>query len=99
MNIIKILWKIGYDVIGLDSERGEYKVTFSSERKRRTWEQIRLGKTSVENELLDDVYVLQVNEVSFNKSGDLFVEFTDVYTNECIDCYEHNNMAPHELYD
>ena len=98
MNIIEILWKIGYDVLKSDSEKCEYVIMYTPERKRRTWKQIKDGEMQVENELLDDTYVVTVGEVSFNQCGDLYVEFIDVNTKVCIDFYEHKNMKEDELY-
>lgn len=62
------------------------------------WKQIKNGEIEVENELLDDTYVVNVGEVSFNQCGDLYVDFIDVKTKECINFYEHKNMKEDELY-
>ncbi|NOW07942.1 hypothetical protein [Clostridium beijerinckii] len=43
MNIIEILWKIGYDVLKSDSEKCEYTIMYAPERKRRMWKQIKDG--------------------------------------------------------
>ncbi|MBE6088136.1 MAG: hypothetical protein E7206_08870 [Clostridium beijerinckii] len=98
MNIIEILWKIGYDVLKSDSEKCEYTIMYAPERKRRMWKQIKDGTITVENDLLNDIYTVTVGEVCFNQCGDLYVEFTDVNTKKCIDFYEHKNMKEDELY-
>ncbi|WP_321833446.1 hypothetical protein [Clostridium butyricum] len=98
MNIIEILWKLGYDVLESNSTDKRYTITYSSERKRRMWKQIKEGTLAVENELLNDVFHITVGEVGFNPTGDLCVEFVDVNTKEIIEIFEYRNMKESELY-
>ena len=98
MNIIEILWKLGYDVIESNSNNKKYTITYSSERKRRMWKQIKEGTLTVQNELLNDIFNVTVGEVSFNNLGNLFVEFIDINTKETIDVFEYGNMKENELY-
>lgn len=98
MNIIEILWKLGYDVLKSDSADKRYAVAYSSERKRRMWKQIKEGTLTVENELLNDTFNVTVGEVSFNPTGDLCVEFVDADTKEIIEVFEYRNMKEDELY-
>ncbi len=98
MNIIEVLWKLGYDVIESNSITKKYTVQFSTERKRRMWKAIKEGTLSVNNELLNDMYYITVGELSFNDTGDLFIEFIDINTKETIDVFEYRNMKDNEIY-
>ena len=96
MNVIEILWKLGYDILSI-SEEGEYKIKFSVERKERYRNKIKKGIMTF-NRSLDDEYLVKVGDVNFNDTGNLFVEFLDVNTNEIIDTYEYKNMSNDELF-
>lgn len=98
MNIIEILWKLGYDVIESNSVTKNYSIQYSSERKRRMWKAMKEGKLSVENELLNDIYHVTIGELNFNDTGDLFIEFVDVNTKETMDVFEYRNMKENEIY-
>lgn len=96
MNVIEILWKLGWDVLSFNEE-GEYKIQFGKARKDYTDEKIRKkiigykGSTS-------DIFTVKVAEVGFNGIGNLYVGFNDIENNDCIDCYEYKNMGADELY-
>ncbi|MCB2309028.1 hypothetical protein LGL08_20200 [Clostridium estertheticum] len=84
MNILDVLWKLGYDVISFN-EDGEYKVQFGLERQKRH------GYDHM-------TYTIKVKEVSFNKLGNLVVDFTEVAEDNCFDVFEYKNMSADELY-
>lgn len=96
MNVIEILWKLGYDVLSFN-ESGEYKIEFNEERKEIYRSKIKKGLMSFEGSL-DKQYHVKVGEVTFNGLGNLFVEFLEVNTNEIIDTYEYRNMSDEELF-
>jgi len=85
MNIISILWKLGYDVLSFN-EAGEYKIMFGHDRQKRQG-------------FSQETYIVKACGVSFNGFGNLFVSFDDVETGECVDCFEFGNMGPEELYN
>lgn len=96
MNVIEILWKLGWDVLSFN-EDGEYKIQLGNARRDYTDKQIRkkvigyVGSTR-------DIYTVKVTEVSFNGFGNLFVNFEDINTGDSIDCYEYKNMGTDELF-
>lgn len=96
MNVIQILWKLGYDVLSFNDD-GEYTIVFNKARKKIYSSKIKKGIIKFDGSL-DDKYTVKVGEVSFNGSGDLFVEFLDVNTDEVIDAYEYRNMEEDELF-
>lgn len=93
MNIIQILWKLGYDVIESDSVEKKYVIQYSAERRRRM-----RAKTSVDDKELIKFFHVTIGDVQFNEVGDLYVEFIDINTHEILDAYEYNNMQQDELY-
>jgi len=84
MNILEILWKLGYDVLSFN-EDGEYKIQFGKAR------QVKEGYTEKRN-------IVKVKEVGFNGFGNLYVTFTEVGTDNCFDSYEYKNMGSDELF-
>jgi len=84
MNIIEILWKLGWDILSFN-EDGEYKIQLGHDR------QLKDGYSQ-------DKYLVRVNDVSFNGFGDLVVTFTEVGTGNCFDAYEYRNMDKEELF-
>ena len=97
MNVIEILWKLGWDVLSFN-EDGEYRISLSSARRERIFEAEKNGLISYEGTGYE-IYTVKVGEVSFNGIGDLFVKFIDVESGEIIDCYEHKNMSKYEIFD
>ena len=84
MSIIQILQTLGYDIISFN-EDGEYKVQLGHERQKR-------------HGYSKDTWNIKVKEVSFNKLGNLFVDFAEVGEDAGFDFYEHKNMNVDELY-
>jgi len=84
MNILEVLWKLGYDVLSFSN--GVYKIKFGHEREKR-------------HGYCDDTYEVCVSEVGFNGFGNLYVFFQEVGTNNCLDAYEFKNMDSDELYN
>lgn len=96
MNIIEILWNLGWDVISFN-ENGEYKIQLGKARKDYTDKQIEAGLITYDG-LTSDICTVKVDDVSFNGFGNLYVGFTDVETNACVDAYEYKNMGSDELF-
>lgn len=96
MNIIEILWKLGWDVLSFN-EDGEYKIQLGKARKDYTDAKIRKKIISYDGST-SDIYTVKVSEVGFNGIGNLYVDFRDVETGNCIDAYEYKNMNYDELY-
>lgn len=96
MNIIEILWKLGWDVLSFN-EAGEYKIQLGKARKDYTDKQIKSGLITYDG-LTSDIYTVIVDNVSFNGFGNLFVGFTDIGTNIGIDAYEYKNMGSDDLF-
>lgn len=96
MNIIEILWRLGWDVLSFN-EDGEYKIQLGKARKDLTERQIKDGSIVYEGST-SDIYTVKVDDVSFNGLGDLYVSFEDIETGDCIDCYEYKNMNSDELF-
>lgn len=96
MNVIEILWKLGWDVLSFNGE-GEYKIQFSNERISRYHEKIENEDFDFDGDL-EEIYTVKVSEVTFNDYGDLFVSFEDTKTGEIVDEYEYKNMDNDELY-
>lgn len=96
MNVIEILWKLGWDVLSFDGE-GEYKIQLGKARRELTDKQIKegiigyVGSTS-------DIITVKVGDVGFNGLGNLYVEFRDIDTGDIIDAFEYRNMAEDELF-
>ena len=84
MNILQILWKLGYDVLSFNEE-GEYRVQLGHERE------LREGYSQEQS-------TIRVKEVGFNGFGNLYVTFTEADIDNCFDSYEFKNMDPKELY-
>jgi len=84
MNILEVLWKLGYEVLSFDS--GVYKIQFGHEREKR-------------HGYCNDIYEVRVSEVGFNGLGNLYVFFQEVGTDNCLDVYEFKNMDSDELYN
>lgn len=96
MNIIEILWRLGWDVLSFN-ENGEYKITLGRARKDLTDKKIEDGLISYEGSTYD-VYTVKISNVCFNGLGNLCVDFDDIDTGDGIDTYEHKNMAKDELF-
>jgi hypothetical protein len=96
VNIIQILWKLGYDVLSFN-EDGEYKIQFGKARKALYDRQIADGTMGFDGST-DDIFEVKVDEVGFNGFGDLYVSFSDVNTGKCMDFYEYKNMGSDELF-
>lgn len=96
MNIIQILWKLGWNVLSFN-EDGEYKIQVGKIRKNLTYKKEKEGIIDLIEDL-DKIYTVKVVDVGFNGFGDLYLYFEDVETGYCVDCYEHNNMAADELF-
>lgn len=96
MNIIQILWKLGWDVLSFNEE-GEYKIQLGKARKDLTDKRIEDGSIGYVGST-SDIETVKVDEVGFNGSGDLYVLFTSVENGDCIDCFEYRNMASDELF-
>ncbi len=96
MNIIEILWKLGWDVLSFNEDR-EYKIQLGKARKDLTDKQIKDGSVSCEG-YTSDIYTVKVDDVGFNGMGDLYVFFKDIETGDCIDSYEYRNMDSKELF-
>lgn len=96
MNIIQILWKLGWDVLSFN-EDGEYKIQVGKIRKNLTYKKEKEGIIGPVEDI-DKIYIVKVIDVGFNVFGDLYLSFEDIETGDLIDCYEHNNMAADELF-
>lgn len=96
MNIIEILWKLGWDVLSFN-EDGEYKITLGKVRRDLTNKRIADGDIGYVGST-DDVFTVKVSDVGFNGLGNMYVFFNDVNTGDCIDGYEYNNMSKDELF-
>lgn len=97
MSIIKILWKLGWDILSFN-EDGEYKIQLGKARKNLTDKKIKDGLISYDSST-SDIYTVKVDEVGFNGFGDLYVFFKEVNTKDLIDAYEYKNMDEDELFD
>lgn len=96
MNIIDILWKLGYNVHSFNN--GVYEISFSTEKIRRLRKRIESGEVSFEGDM-HERFSVEVGKVCFNGLGNLYVEFVDAEDmNKCMDVYEYKNMSPEELY-
>lgn len=96
MNIIEILWKLGWDVLSFNEE-GEYKIQLGTARKNLTDKQIEEGSITYVGST-SDIYTVIVSEVGFNGLGNLFVFFDDLKTGDTIDAYEYKNMSNDEMF-
>ncbi len=96
MNIIEILWKLGWDILSFN-EDGEYKIQLGKRRKDLTYKKEKEGIIDIAGNL-DEIYTVKVSDMGFNGFGDLYVYFTDVDNGDLIEAYEHNNMAADELF-
>lgn len=95
MNVLDVLHKLGYDVISFKD--GIYEIQFTTERITRTRKQLDNGEIGFDGDLYDK-YEVKVGEVSFNRLGNLYVEFVSLDGTEIIDCYEYRNMSIDDLY-
>ncbi len=96
MNIIQILWKLGWDVLSFNEE-GKYKIQLGTTRKNLTDKQIKDGSIGYEGST-SNIYTVKVDDVGFNGLGDLYVSFKDTETGDLIDAYEYKNMGENELF-
>lgn len=96
MNVIEILWKLGWDVLSFNEE-GEYKIQLGTARKDLIDKQIKEGCITYEGST-SDIYTTIVSEVGFNGLGNLFVFFNDLKTGDIIDAYEYKNMSNNEIF-
>lgn len=97
MNIIQILWKLGWDVLSFN-EDGEYKIQLGKSRKDLTDKQIEEGSIGYIGSTRD-IYTVKVEAVGFNGIGDFYVFFKEVSSGVLIDGYEYKNMDADELFD
>lgn len=84
MNIIQVLWKLGYEVLSFN-ENGEYTIQLGHEREKR-------------HGYNKETWIVKVKEVSFNGLGNLVVDFTETKEDNCFDIFEYGNMDIDELY-
>lgn len=85
MNILQILWKLGYEVLSFN-EDGEYKIQLGHEREKR-------------HGYSKETWTVKVKEVSFNGLGNLVVDFTETKEDNCFDIFEYGNRDTDELYE
>lgn len=79
MNIIQVLWKLGYEVLSFN-ENGEYTIQLGHEREKR-------------HGYNKETWIVKVKEVSFNGLGNLVVDFTETKEDNCFDIFEYGNMG------
>lgn len=99
MNVIDILNKLGWDILSFNN--GVYKVRMTHERIKREKKKIETGEINYIEEFdpLTKTFNICVEEVCFNKLGNLFVAFSEVDSSDgSFDCFEYRNMSYDELY-
>ena len=84
MNIIQVLWKLGYEVLSFN-ENGEYTIQLGHEREKR-------------HGYNKETWIVKVKEVYFNWLGNLVLDFTETIEDNCFDIFEYGNMDVDELY-
>jgi predicted membrane-bound dolichyl-phosphate-mannose-protein mannosyltransferase len=97
MNVIEILARIGWDVYNFDYAKNIYEISLSEQHKDHIRKQIKAGKMRYNAEM-NEIFIVEVSEVSFSESGNLYVEFKDINTGDIVGTYEYNNMSDYELF-
>ena len=87
MNVIHILWELGYDVLNVNN--GIYTIATSSTRCQKE------KKYNINTEAkIDQTYNVFVEEVGFNKFGNLFVSFQEIGHPEYVFAlYEYEHVS------
>ncbi|MDU2491144.1 MAG: hypothetical protein E7D27_11265 [Clostridium celatum] len=92
MNIIDILWSIGYDVLSF--ENSIYEVSMSHQKWLKENE---ISRKSDEINISKRSFI-KVRDVGFNDLGNLYVVFINVDDNSFFDSYEYTVKENDKLF-